>query len=328
MPSTAARGGGIIYPIASALAKVYENPAENDFKQNKMGAYLMQLCLQGNVITGAIFLTAMVGNALIFGTAKTMGYNYSWFDWAIAAIVPGCINLLLLPFIIAYLLPSSSTDHTTIPALAKMELRKMGKLHIKEILVILNFGLLIILWMLGDKLGIDATAAAFVGFALFLLSGVLKEKTAWETLMWFGTLIMLSDCLNQFQIMNWATTEMELIVSGQHNFVALIILALVYFYSHYFFASVTIHMTALFSSFFILFIKLGVPPFVAAMSLAMFSNLSGGLTHYTTTPAPLYFSSNYMTVSKWCRVGIIVSIVNLSIWLVIAPLWWKLLGWW
>jgi DASS family divalent anion:Na+ symporter len=87
-------------------------------------------------------------------------------------------------------------------------------------------------------------------------------------------------------------------------------------------------MTALFSSFFILFIKLGVPPFVAAMSLAMFSNLSGGLTHYTTTPAPLYFSSNYMTVSKWCRVGIIVSIVNLSIWLVIAPLWWKLLGWW
>jgi DASS family divalent anion:Na+ symporter len=38
-------------------------------------------------------------------------------------------------------------------------------------------------------------------------------------------------------------------------------------------------------------IAAGTPRFLAALSLAAFSSLSASLTHYGTTPAPIYFGS-------------------------------------
>jgi hypothetical protein len=41
-------------------------------------------------------------------------------------------------------------------------------------------------------------------------------------------------------------------------------------------------------------IAAGAPPYLAVLSLAYFSNLSASLTHYGTTPAPIYFGSGYV----------------------------------
>jgi DASS family divalent anion:Na+ symporter len=40
------------------------------------------------------------------------------------------------------------------------------------------------------------------------------------------------------------------------------------------------------------------------------------------------FSQNYVTFADWWRVGLIVSSVNLLIWLTIGFAWWKFLGFW
>jgi DASS family divalent anion:Na+ symporter len=72
----------------------------------------------------------------------------------------------------------------------------------------------------------------------------------------------------------------------------------------------------------------GAPPIVAVLVLAHFANLSAGLTHYGTTPAPIYFGAGYVTQREWWRVGLAVSVVNIIIWGSIGPLWWHMLGWW
>lgn len=72
----------------------------------------------------------------------------------------------------------------------------------------------------------------------------------------------------------------------------------------------------------------GTPPLLAAFVLAYASNLCAGLTHYGTTPAPIYFAAGYVTQRTWWRLGLVVSIVNLTIWLTIGLLWWRLLGYW
>ncbi|SPP31097.1 Putative malate transporter YflS [Arsenophonus endosymbiont of Aleurodicus floccissimus] len=62
--------------------------------------------------------------------------------------------------------------------------------------------------------------------------------------------------------------------------------------------------------------------------LAFSSSLMMSLTHYATGTAPIIFSSGYTTLAEWWKMGFILSVVNLLIWLVIGGLWWKLLGYW
>ena len=62
--------------------------------------------------------------------------------------------------------------------------------------------------------------------------------------------------------------------------------------------------------------------------LAYFSNLSASLTHYGTTTAPMVFASGYVTLPDWWKVGLMVSLANLAIWLTVGLAWWKLLGFW
>jgi DASS family divalent anion:Na+ symporter len=72
----------------------------------------------------------------------------------------------------------------------------------------------------------------------------------------------------------------------------------------------------------------GTPPAVAALSFAYLSNLDAALTHYGSTPAPIYFGAGYVTQRTWWGIGLAVAVANLLIWLTLGPIWWKLLGWW
>jgi len=103
---------------------------------------------------------------------------------------------------------------------------------------------------------------------------------------------------------------------------------IVYFYAHYAFASITTHVLALFPPFVVMLIGLGTPPLLAVYSLACMANLTAGLTHYGTTTAPMVFAEGYVTLRDWWKVGLIVTSVNLIIWLTIGFAWWKLLGFW
>ena len=98
----------------------------------------------------------------------------------------------------------------------------------------------------------------------------------------------------------------------------LLLVLLIYFYTHYFFASITAHMLAMFPPFVMLLIGVGVPPLLAVYSLMCLANLTAGLTHYGTTTAPILFSQSYVTFGEWWRVGFVVSPVEPAIWLTVG----------
>jgi DASS family divalent anion:Na+ symporter len=109
---------------------------------------------------------------------------------------------------------------------------------------------------------------------------------------------------------------------------ALAFLLLIYFYTHYFFASITAHVLAMLIPFLAATIAVGAPVGLAVLTLAYFSNLNASLTHYGTTPAPVYFGTGYVKQGNWWTIGLIVSIINIAIWSTVGVGWWKLLGWW
>ncbi len=103
---------------------------------------------------------------------------------------------------------------------------------------------------------------------------------------------------------------------------------LVYFYAHYGFASITAHMLAMFPAFAAVLLARGAPAGLVFFSFACFSNLAAGLTHYGTTPSPMFFAQGYVSFQKWWKVGFVVSVVNLAIWSTVGFAWWKLIGIW
>jgi len=333
VPSNTARGGGIIFPVIRALAEEFgSDPATGTAK--KIGAYLIAVCFHSNLITSAMFLTAMACNPLIAILGNDAGMNLNWFSWAKFMSVPGIVSLLTTPFLLYRIFPPEVKETPDAPEKAREALRKRGKLTLDELIMLGTFGLLLSFWIFGESIGIDATTTALIGFSILLLTGVLSwqdvlnEKGAWETLIWFAILLMMASMLNELGMTRWFAEQVSGVVSDLSWQMTLIALTLVYFYIHYFFASVTAHVMAFFGAFLVLMIASSAPLQLGVLALAAASCLSGCLTHFGTGSAPVYYGAHYIKVRDWWRISFIVSLAHILVWGIVGGLWWKLLGLW
>ena len=334
IPSNTARGGGIIMPIMASLARAYgSNPG--DASSKKMGAFLTLTAYQVNCITSAMFLTAMAANPLAQKLAGDLKVNITWGGWALAALVPGLVALILVPLLIYKLMRPEITETPEAVEMAKGHLRDLGPIKRQEWMMLGVFVMLLVLWIFAKQLGdINATTSALAGLAVLLLTGVLNwedikaETGAWDTLVWFAALVMMASFLNKLGMVPWFSKTMGGMVAGHGWLFAFLVLALVYFYSHYFFASNTAHVASMYAAFLGVSIVAGAPPVLAALVLAFFSNLFAGMTHYGTGPAPVLFGTGYVELGTWWRMGLLISVVNIVIWVGVGGLWWKVLGLW
>lgn len=332
-PSNTARGAGIVFPIVHALSTEYGS-SPTDGTAKKMGAYLMKLAYQANVITSAMFLTATAGNPLVAALAGKMGYEFSWMQWTTAAIVPGLVSLALLPLLLHRLYPPAIKATPEAPVFARRKLDEMGPLKRNEWIMLGTFGLLLSLWVFGSELNVEPTVAALVGLGILLVSNVLnwddimKEHNAWHTFIWLTTLLMMSNFLTEFGMMSWISNHMQGAIENLSWVWALTLVALLYFYTHYAFASMTAHISALFSPFALVAISAGAPPMLTLLVMSFFSSLCAGITHYGTGTGPVYFGAQYVGIKDWWRVGGILSVANIIIWMTVGLLWWYMLGLW
>jgi DASS family divalent anion:Na+ symporter len=139
---------------------------------------------------------------------------------------------------------------------------------------------------------------------------------------------MMATFLGTLGLAKWFSGEVGAVFSGIGWLPGLLGLSLTYFYSHYFFASNTAHVSAMYAPFLAVALALGAPPLLPAMVLGFFSSLFASLTHYGTAPAPIFFAAGHVTLGTWWRVGGLVSVVNIAIWLGVGSVWWKVLGLW
>lgn len=331
IPSVTARSGGIIFPILKSISQAFTGGED---ESSKMGTFLTLCAFQGGVITSGMFLTSMAGNPLIIQLANQEGLNITWGFWALAAIVPGLCSLIAMPYIIYLICPPKTKKNPHAKEYSAKKLKEMGKLHSKEWIMLGTFFLLIGLWVVGPYIYLSATVAALIGLFVLLLTGILdwneliKEGNVWDTLIWFATLITLASFLNQFGITKWFSDIVVSNVQGYNWITGFLIVVLIYFYSHYFFASNLAHISVMFTPFLVISIALGTPPYLAVLVLAFFSSLFGGLTHYGCGPAPIFFGGGHVKVGTWWKIGGVISIANILIWLVVGSLWWKLIGVW
>ncbi len=332
-PSNTARGGGILYPIVRSLSSAFGS--EPGATSRKVGAYLMKSTFQCNTITSAMFLTSVAPNSLVAALAlQTSKVSISWGTWALAGVLPGLIALAIAPYVIYKLYPPEITKTPEAKVIANQELEKMGPTTWGEKVVAGTFILALLLWSTSSFTKIDATVSAIVCVGIMLLGqaiewkDVLEEKGAWDTLVWMGGLISLAGALDKVGFIGWFAKLIGGSLAGFSWEAALGILLLVYMYSHYAFASLSAHVTAMYAAFLAVAVAAGAPPFLAAMSLGVISALFGGLTHYATGPAPIFFGAGYVSQGDWWKIGFIVSVIDLIIFIGFGSMWWKIAGLW
>jgi len=333
VPSDTARGGGIIYPIARSLAQVFDS--EPGPTARRIGAYLMLTGFHTTYIGSAMFLTGMAANPLIAAFARKIGHvELTWLGWAIASSVPGLLSLAIVPYLIYRIYPPEIRDTHAAQRHAMDELHRMGRLSGREQrLIVILFGVLAG-WVTSPWHGFSNAFVALAGVSAILLARVLHwqelltETKAWDALIWFAPLIMMADALVDSGVIKIVSGVIFARIGGWPWPLAAAALACTYLYVHYGFASMTAQVTALYPGFLAAGVATGAPPLLMAFVLAFFSSLDAATTHYGTGSAPVYFGAGYVSQTDWWKLGFLISLVNLVIWLGAGSVWWKLLGLW
>ena len=333
VPSITARSAGMVLPIARSIAELFDSrPGPT---ASRLGAFLITAMYQGSAVACAMFLTGQASNLLGADLAlKLANVEVTWASWFVAAIVPGLLSCAVVPWIAYRMLTPEVTSTPEAPLFAAAELKKMGPLSRDEWVTLLVFCGVGLMWITSAWHRLDVTFVAMVGIGTLLASGTLTwqaaagERSAWDVFVWYGGMLRMGELLNNTGSTRVLAENVAGLFVGIPWAVVLVGILIIYFYAHYFFASITAHMLAMFPPFVAVLIGIGVPPPLAVYSLLCTANLTAGLTHYGTTTGPILFGVGYVTRSEWWRVGFVTSVANIVIWITAGAAWWKWLGFW
>jgi DASS family divalent anion:Na+ symporter len=333
VPSDTARGGSVIFPVTRSVASALGS--EPGPTARRAGTYLILTSFHTTYTASAMFLTSMAANPLIAAFALRVGHvELTWMRWFAGSAVPGFLTLAVVPWFLYRLLRPELHDMAPAREHARAELHKMGPVRREEKWLAAIVLAVMAGWITSNWHGVSNTFVALAGLAAILLTRVLSwddllaERRAWDALIWFAPLLMMSEALNESGVIGILSGYLFHFMAGWPWMLVLMALAVSYFYLHYTFASLTAHATALYPGFLAAAIAAGVPPLLAALPLAYISSLNASLTHFGTGSAPIFFSAGYIRQAAWWRVGFLVSLVDLAIWMGVGTGWWKLIGFW
>jgi DASS family divalent anion:Na+ symporter len=329
IPSNTARGGGLVFPVAQSLGdNIFGKPEDGQKHYRQWNAFLLYSCFQANLISSALFLTAMAGNPIIANLASDMGFELTWVRWFVGGALPGLVALILTPLILHLLIRPSQPIPEGLSHQTKQAYNNLGSISSREKMMSLTFVFLLISWVFGPWVGIHPTAAALFAVTVLLASEVLSWKDlatdhhAWTTYVWLSVLFTLTTVMKDHGFVTWVANEMAKAFPAMEPKWLLAALMAVNFYSHYFFASLTSHITTIFHPLLLIGLQMHIPLQPLVYGLAFSTSLSGGLTHYGTGAGTIVFGSGYWTLKEWWLLGLIHSSIVLLLFIVLGfPVW-------
>jgi L-tartrate/succinate antiporter len=279
-------------------------------------------------VTSSMFLTGLAPNLLAVELVqKTAKIELTWTDWFIYFAPVGILLLALLPLLVYWIYPPEVKEGTEVQSWAAKELEKMGAFTQREIMLAILVVLALVLWIFrGDE--VNATTAALIIISLMLLtnvvtwSDIIKNSAAWNTLVWFATLVALADGLTRVGFVKWFAQSVAGHLSGVAPSVAVAALLLINFFGHYLFASVTAHVTAMIPVLLAVASTIpGVNMHTVALGMCLQLGLMGILTPYASGPSPVYYGSGYLPAADYWRLGAIFGVIFFVVFLAIGVPW-------
>lgn len=319
MPSNTARSAGTIFPVAINIPQMFNSTPENE--PRKIGSYISWVAIATTCVTSSMFLTALAPNLLAVSLVeKNTGIVIEWGQWFGTLAIIMIPLFLAVPFLSYIFYPPTQKTSPEAPAWAAEELRKMGSITKKELLM-LGFGLLALtMWIFGKQIGINGTTAAIVVLCLLVLTNVITwedvitNKGAFNVFIWFATLVAMASGLKKVGFLKWAAGLISGGLTGMDPVTIVILLVVLFFLFHYFFASVTAHTVALLPLFLGVAAELIPAEMMQPLALLLVGSLGlmGILTPYATGPSPIWYGAGYISQATWWRLGAIFGVIYLA----------------
>jgi L-tartrate/succinate antiporter len=183
----------------------------------------------------------------------------------------------------------------------------------------LLIGMAFTLWVFGRD-WINATTAILLVVSLMVVLRVLDwedvvgNRAAWDTLIYFATLMAMADGLVRVGVVKWAAEGVSRQLIGWPPMTALIALVGFFFVVHYAFASLTAHTVVVFPALLAAGASFpGMPVKVFALVMAYAIGLMGVITPYATGPAPVYFGSGFIPRKHFWILGFVFGLIFLVV---------------
>src|SRR5512132_4100379 len=322
-PSNTVRSGGTIFPVIKNIPPLYGS--EPGPTARKIGSYIMWTAFATTCLTSSMFLTGLAPNLLALSLVKTTAkIDISWTEWFMGMAPVGVLLFVVLPWLVYKIYPPELKSSPDVPVWAGEELKKMGRVSLKEVSMALLALLALGLWIFGGDF-INATTVALLVLSLMVITrivewdDVLAHKQAWNVLVWFATLVTMADGLNKVGFLKWFAGGAAGALGGYPVMTIVVSLTVVYFVVHYMFASLTAHTTALLPV--LLTAAIAVPEMPVKLISLLFCytlGLMGIISPYATGPGPIYYGSGYVSRKDFWRLGLIFGAIYLAVLLMIG----------
>ena len=324
-PSNTARGG-VLFPIVLSVAQGSGSRPE-DAEGRRLGGYLMFCAMASLAVSSALWMTATSANPIGIQVAREFGLEIGFGKWLVVASVPALSAILVLPWFVARLFPPGVGETPDAPVAARAELAALGPLSRDERITAVAFVLMVSGWIFADKLQLNVTSVAFAGLGLLLMTNVLTlddiaaQGDTLATFLWLAVLFALSGQLNELGFMGYAGQRLASHLGGLSWPVTYVTLVVLYVAIHYMFVSQSSQVLALMGVFLDVGIRGGVPAPLMAFALLFASSYFSVITPQGGSQNVIFVGSGYLTQPELYRLGLLMTLFFLAVFLVIGTPW-------
>ena len=282
----------------------------------------------GAIIGGIATLLGGARNPLAIGILRqTTGLSIGFFEWMVAVVPTVLILLVIAYFLILYFFRGEITDVGRAASVLEARIKQLGRPSLEERLIGLIMLTAIAFWItVGSTVGLANIAISAV-VALFVFKLVswkdIEDYVNWGVILMYGGAIALGFAIESTKTAAWVAESTVLSWSLSPFLLLLIVVAL------------SIFLTEGISNAAVVAILLplgisaaksfGIDPKVMTFAVAVPSGLAYMLPMGTPANAIAY-SSGFIKVKDMVKIGFILNIVSIIVFLIVAKVFWPLLG--
>lgn len=347
IPSNAARSGGSVYPIVTNIANMFDSHADSN--PRKIGAYLIWVGLASACVSSSIFVTGQAPNPLAITQIKEGGFGaVDWTSWLIAFLPVGIILFLITPILAYIIYPPEVKGSKEVVDWASEKYKALGEITKPQKYMIFVAFIGLVLWIGASFFpqnalyNVKETTTALlmivlmVAFKVISWQDFLGNKPAWNTFVWFATLVAMAGGLSNVGFITFLAHIFDGLFDSLSLIVATIGLILAFSWLRYFFASGTAFVTACMAVFIVMAqaavqagVNAGVIPADNAvletnkilLLLILPMGFMGIITPYGTGCSPLWFGAHFIKGPQFFLLGGIFAAVYMVVYLVVGIPW-------
>ncbi|MDF2610410.1 MAG: citT [Lachnospiraceae bacterium] len=326
IPSSTARTA-MLLPICLKIIEQFQGK-----KKTKYGANIMMtLCCTNSSISAGI-LTSTITNPMaveyIFNATGKMVSFFEWFKWGFP---PALIITVFIWILIQIIFKPEKANEDNGVIYIKEQLKSLGAMKAEEKRVaIVTIGT-ILLWILGDRLGIDSTTTCILGACILCLPkiGYLEWKDCQKNISLNVVFICsggisLGAAMSSTGTATWmANSIFEIFNLSQYSQVILIILLIVIVqFMHVFFVGTATMANVFFPILLGIATVSKINPLLTILPAAFMIGGYPILMFFNTTPNILCYDTGEVQANDFPKIGFLVSVFACIVYAICVKWYW------